>query len=80
MSHLLKPLPHAPASLAELVDAFRGLTDVVELVISALVGRGVLDQGLLIDSLVRQSAQMRKLGGEFRAGPPEFFVQEIPEC
>jgi hypothetical protein len=74
----LKPLPHEPATLAELADAFRGLTDVLWLVISALLARGFLDPpDIFIDSLVRQAAIMRKR--EFRAGPPEFFVQEIPE-
>jgi hypothetical protein len=78
-SEPLKPLPDEPASLAELAEAFRGLSDVMGLVISALVGRGVLDPGLLINGLARQAEIMRKPGREFRAGPAEFFVQEIPE-
>lgn len=42
MSDLLKPLPREPTSLAELAETYRGLADVVGLVIASLIGRGVL--------------------------------------
>jgi hypothetical protein len=73
----LLPLPRAPTSPEEVADYLRGLSDVMGAVIASLIGRGLLDAGLMIDGLRLHANLARENDLPFRAAPIEYAIWEL---